>query len=337
MARPIADQVVVLTGASSGIGRETALQLAQRGAKVVIAARNKEALDTLAAEVDRLGGEALPVPTDVSDYQQVLGLAQRAVDRFGRIDTWVNNASVSTYGTVEQMEVDELRRVIEVNLLGSIHGMKAVLPQLRRQGTGTIINVSSTLGKRAVALQAGYCAAKHGIVAFAEALRLELAHERAGIAVVDVLPSSINTPLFENARSKIGVLPMPIPPIYEPRVVAETIVGAAEKPVRTVFAGFAGRLMDIGQRISPALTDRYLLGPGRIFEAQKTDQPDDGRDNLYDPSEGSGATTGQFGQRSHSTSIYTRYLGLHPTRGRVLAAAGVAGAVAAVRRSGARR
>src|SRR5918995_6439780 len=292
MGRSLSEQVIVLTGASSGIGRETALQFARRGAKLALAARNEDALDTLAAEVERLGGEALVVPIDVSDFNRVAELAARAAERFGRIDTWVNNASVSTYGFVEQMDVAEIRRVIEVNLLGEIHGMKAALPHLREAG-GTIINVSSTLGKRAVPLQAAYCAAKHGVVAFGEALRLELRHEKLPIKVVDVLPSSINTPLFEHARSKLGVLPRPIAPIYEPRVVAETIVAVAERPVRQVFAGGAGRLLEVGQRLSPSLVDRYLLGPGRIVEGQRTDQPDDGQDSLDEPSKGSGQSTGQ--------------------------------------------
>jgi NAD(P)-dependent dehydrogenase (short-subunit alcohol dehydrogenase family) len=286
MVREVGEQVVVLTGASSGIGRDTALELARRGAKLVLAARNREALDTLVGEVERLGGLAVAVATDVSDYQQLTELASRAVERFGRIDTWVNNASVSTYGTVEQLDVEEIRRVIEVNLLGEIYGMKAALPHLRRSG-GTIINVSSTLGKRAVALQAAYCAAKHGVVAFGEALRLELRHAKVPVAVVDVLPSSINTPLFEHARSKLGVMPQPIPPIYEPRVVA--------------------------------------------------DRPDDGRDNLYQPIPGPGRTTGQFGRRSKSTSLYTRWFGLHPARARLAGGVTLAAGLAALRWAGRRR
>jgi NAD(P)-dependent dehydrogenase (short-subunit alcohol dehydrogenase family) len=336
MARPINDQVVVLTGAGSGIGRETALRFAEHGADLVLAARNIEALDTLTREVERIGGRALAVPTDVSDFGQVTQLAERAVERFGRIDTWVNNASVSTYGTVEQMDVAEIRRVIEVNLLGEIHGMKAALPHLREEG-GTIINVSSTLGKRAVALQAAYCAAKHGVVAFGEALRLELRNDRVPVQIVDVLPSSINTPLFEHARSKIGALPQPIPPVYEPRVVAQAIVGAAERPVRQVFAGGAGRLLEIGQRISPALVDWYLLGPGRIVDNQKSKEPDDGRDNLDQPSEGSGQPTGRFGRGSKSTSLYTQVLGLHPARGRIASAAALAAMAVLVRQAGRRR
>ena len=336
MPRQIAGQVVVLTGAGSGIGRETAVEFACRGADLVLAARNGEALQTLSREVERVGGRVLAVPTDVSDFDQVTALASRAVERFGRIDTWVNNAAVSTYGTVEQTEVAEIRRVIEVNLMGEIHGMKAAVPHLRRTG-GTLINVSSSLAKRAVALQAAYCAAKHGVVAFGEALRLELRSEAVPVHVVDVLPSSVNTPLFEHARSKIGVRPQPITPVYEPRAVAETIVSAAQRPVRHVFVGGAGRVLEIGQRISPELVDRYLLGPGRIIDKQLTDEPDDGRDNLDEHSRGPGAAAGRFGRRSKSTSLYTRWMGLHPARGRGAVVLTLAAAIVLLRRAGKRR
>ena len=332
MPRPVNQQVVVITGAGSGIGRETTLTFARRGANVVVASRNKAALDSLVQEVERIGGTGLPVATDVTDFPQVAALADQAVRQFGRIDTWVNCAAVSTYGTVEQMDVEELRRVIEVNLVGTIHGVKAALPHLQATGDSVLINVSSTLGKRAVALQAAYCAAKHGVVGFAEALRLELRHSGSKVAVVDVLPSSINTPLFGHARSKLGVLPKPIAPVYEPQVVADAIVAAAERPVRGVFAGGAGKLLDIAQRISPALVDTYLLGPGRIVEGQQTDRPDDRTDNLVTPTDGSGATAGQFGGRSRSRSLYTELIGLHPARARAALVAAFAGVVA-LRRS----
>lgn len=334
MPRPLAHQIVVITGAGSGIGRETARSFAHRGASVVVAARSGDALDSLVGEVERLGGRCLAVPTDVADYGQVEALAQRAVEAFGRIDTWVNNAGISTYGTVEQMTPEELRRVIDVNLLGEIYGMKAALPHLKVTGDGVLINVSSALGRRGVALQAAYCAAKHGVVGFAEALRLELRHEGSKVAVVDVLPSSINTPLFGHARSKLGVLPMPIPPVYEPRVVADTIVAAAERPVRTVFAGGTGKLLDVGQRISPALVDRYLLGPGKIVDNQQTDRPDDAVDNIDTPIDDVGATTGEFGKNSRSRSLYTELLGLHPNRARALVGATLAAGAAVLLRAG---
>jgi NAD(P)-dependent dehydrogenase (short-subunit alcohol dehydrogenase family) len=334
-SKDLGQHVVVITGASSGIGRETALEFGRRGARVVAAARNEEALRTLADEITRLGGEALPIVTDVSDYAQVSALASGAEDRFGRIDTWVNNAAVSTYGTVEQMDASELHRVVEVNLMGEIYGMKAALPHLRKSH-GCLINVSSALGERAIPLQAAYCAAKHGVVGFGEALRLELAAERSPVNVVDVLPSSINTPLFSHARSKIGVKPKPVGRIYEPNVVAEAIVAAAERPVRQVYVGFAGRLLAIAQRISPRVTDWYLTGPGDAVSGQRTDRPDDAADNLFTPSVGRGRTTGEFGERSKSTSVYTRLLAPHPAMVRTASVLVLAVAVLTLRRGGTR-
>ena len=334
--RPLAGHVAVITGASSGIGRETALEFGRRGAHVVAAARNETALQTLAAEIHRLGGEALAVVTDVSDFAQVSALALRAAERFGRIDTWVNNAAVSTYGTVAQMDDAELHRVVEVNLMGQIYGMKAALPFLGESG-GTIINVSSALAERAIPLQAAYCAAKHGIVGFSEALRLELQAEKSPVRVVDVLPSSINTPLFSHARSKIGVKPKPVGRIYEPSVVAAAIVEAAQRPVRQVYAGFAGRLLTAGQRLSPRLTDWYLTGPGDAVTGQRTDRPDDQSDNLFTPSTGPGSTTGEFGERSKSTSIYTRVLAPHPALTRTAMLGAVAAMVLVLRRTRRRR
>jgi short-subunit dehydrogenase len=330
----VSKQVVVITGASSGIGRETAVMLGERGASVVLAARNETALQEVAKEIARLGGAAEAVVTDVAEWSQVERLAQVAIDRFGRIDTWVNNAAVSTYATVEQMSVDEIERVLQVNLLGQIYGMKAVLPQLTRQGQGTIINVASALAERSVPLQAAYCASKHGVKGFTEALRLELARDHPGITVTLIEPSSINTPLFTHARSKLGVKPQPIPPIYEPRVVAETILFAAEHPRRTIVAGGSGKLLTVAQQLSPALVDWYMLQNERGFTQQQTDRPDDGQDNLFAPMGGIGSATGEFGQRSQSTSLYTRYLERHPNRQRVLNLAMLAGLVALLRRLG---
>jgi NAD(P)-dependent dehydrogenase (short-subunit alcohol dehydrogenase family) len=334
--RPVTEQVVVLVGASSGVGRETAVRLGQRGARVVVAARNQTALDAVAAEVERAGGTVLAVPTDVADFDQVQQLATRTVERFGRIDTWVNLAAVSVYATVADLDVAEIARVITVNLLGQIHGIKAVLPQLERQGHGGIINVSSVLGERAVPLQAAYSAAKHGLKGFTDALRLELAHAGSPVTVTLLLPSSINTPLFDHARSKLGVKPQPIPPIYEPGVVADSILFAAEHPRPELVVGGAGKLLAVGDRLAPALVDRYLLGPGRIVDRQRTDQPPSRADNLQAPSPGVGAASGSFGQRSKSTSPYTLWLEHHPQRRRRLLAVGAAVGLLAARRGWAR-
>ncbi len=334
MVRPLRDQVVVITGASQGIGRETALHLAMNGSSVVLAARNEQALRELAAQVERLGGQAEPVVTDVAEPDQVERLAQRAVERFGRIDTWINNAAVSIYATVGQLDPGEMERLVQVNLLGQMYGSKAAIARMKPRGRGTIINVGSALSERAIPLQSAYVATKHGIAGFSEALRLELRHEQAGIEVVLILPSSINTPLFNFARSRLGVLPMPVPPVYEPRVVAQAICHAAENGGRNIVVGGSGKLLTVGQWLSPSLVDRYMLQGGRTFEQQKTDRPDDRRDNLFEPSTGPGSTTGEFGQGSKSTSLYTTYLELHPNLKRAVLSALVLAGLAAIRRIG---
>jgi short-subunit dehydrogenase len=326
MPRPIHEQVVVITGASSGIGRETALEFGHRGASVVLAARNEEALVEVARQVERLGGEAHAVVTDVAEWEQVKRLAQGAAARFGRIDTWVNNAATSAYATVEEMTVEEIERMIQVILMGQIYGVKAALPHMKRQGQGTIINVASALAKRSVPLQSAYCAAKHGIKGFTESLRLELEQEGSGVNVTLILPSSINTPLFTHARSKMDVKPQPIPPIYEPRVVAEAIIFAAEHPRREITVGGGGKMLETLERISPSLADKYMLQGSRGFEQQKTSQPDDRTDNLFEPMPGRGKVTGEFGERSKSVSLYTRHLEQHPNRKRLLSAAALIGA-----------
>lgn len=333
MTRPLEDQVVVITGASSGVGRETALQFAHRRSSVVLASRAETTLNELAREVERVGGQALPVLTDVADRAQVDRLGDEAIERFGRIDTWINVAAVSTYATVQQLEIDEIERVIQVNLLGQIYGMKAALACMGDRA-GTIINVASAEALRAIPLQAPYVASKHGLKGFTEALRMELKHAGRPIDIVLVLPSSINTPLFTHARSKLGVKPQPVPPIYEPSVVAEAILAVAEKPRRDVVVGGGGKLLTLIERISPALGDWYMLRNGKIFQQQRTDQPDDGRDNLFEPMPDSDQTTGEFGQRSKSSSLYTEYLELHPNRQRAALAVALLGLVLAIRRIG---
>ena len=332
MTRPLSEQVVVITGASQGIGRETALQMAMRGASLVLTARGGEALAELAREVERIGARAETVVTDVAEWPQVEAIAQRAVDRFGRIDTWVNNAAVSAYGTIDEIEVRELERVIRVNLMGQMYGVKAALPHMRRGGGGTIINVGSALSARAVPLQSAYVASKHAVKGFSEAIRMELEHDGSGINVTLIMPSSINTPLFSNAASKLGVRPAPVPPVYEPRVVGEAIVFAAGHPRREIVVGGAGKMLVLGQRLSASLLDRYMLQGGRLFNQQRTDKPDHGESNLFRPTTGAGSTTGEFGEGSMSTSLYTRHLELHPNRKRALAAGAILGALALLRR-----
>jgi short-subunit dehydrogenase len=331
---PLREQVVVITGASQGIGRETTLLLAREGAAVVPAARNEEALGTLAAEIEAAGGRVQPVTADVSDYAAVERVADRAEERFGRIDTWVNNAAVSVYAPVDDLEADELERVVRVNLLGQMYGSKVAAARMRRQGRGTIINVGSALSQRAVPLQSAYVATKHGVAGFTEALRLELMETMPGVDVVLVLPSSINTPLFNFARSKVGVLPMPVPPVYDPSTVAEAIAHAAERGGRDIVVGGWGKLLILGQRLSPSLLDRYMVQGHRMARQQKTRQADDRRDNLFEPSTGPGATRGEFGAGAKPVSLYTREIELHPVRKRVLTLAAILATMAVLRKVG---
>ena len=327
--KPLHEQVVVITGGSSGIGREAAMLFAENGAAVVPLARGREALETLAVAIERMGGTAHPVVADVSDWDAMRRAADDVVERFGRIDTWVNNAAASLYGTVEDSSVEEIHRVVDVILMGQVHGVKAALPHLQRQGRGAIINVASALALRSVPLQAAYCAAKHGVKGFTESLRLELERDAPGVSVTLIVPSSINTPLFDHARSKLGVRPKPLPPVYEPRVVAQAIVYAATARRREITVGGAGKMLDALERLEPRLADAYLRGPGNAFEQQKTDAPDHGRDNLFAPVDGPGSTTGRFGTGSKSRSMYTRLLEEQPGRKGVLAAAAGLGVVSA--------
>lgn len=331
--RPVKDQVVVITGASSGIGREAALRFAHHGASVVLAARGREALAEVAEQVDRVGGVAHVVPTDVGEWQQVDALAAAALERFGRIDTWINDASVAEYATVEDMTPEEIDRVVRVNLLGVIYGCKAAIPRMKLQGAGTLINVGSVLSKRSVPLQSAYCASKHGVKGFSESLRLEMKREHSGIAVCLVMPSSINTPFFRHARSKVGVMPMPIPPTYEPAVVADALVAVAQVPRREVVVGGSGKFLELVQRLSPGAVDWYMLQHDRMYRQQLTDRPDDGEDNLFEPLEGRGSATGEFGQGSKDTSLYTRHVEMHALRKAALMSAGLVGLAAATRRA----
>lgn len=332
MLRPLSEQVVVLTGASSGIGRATAIEFGRRGASVVLAARNAEALHTAAREVEAAGGRALVVVTDVADAAQVFRLAEDAVARFGRIDTWINNAAVSEYGTVEEISLEEIERIVAVNLLGTIYGIRAALPHLRRAGGGALINVGSVLSDRAVPLQSTYCATKHAVKGFTEAVRMELEHERAGVHVTLIQPAVINTPYYNHARARMAFEPRAMFPVYEPSLVAEAIIHAARHPVRDLVVGDGGKVLTVLQRISPALVDRLMLANGAAFKLQQRDEPPRPGDNLFTPMDEAGAERGEYGHRSTTFSPFTRHLEPYPNRKRLLAAACALGAFALLRR-----
>lgn len=300
--KPLSAQAVVVMGASSGIGRETALQMARRGARVVAAARDGEALRSLVEEIEAGGGQALSVTADTSRMGDVQAVADAAVERFGGFDTWVQAAAVAVYARFEDTTAEEFRRVVEVNLLGNVHAAKAALPQLRARGGGAFVSISSVEARRAFPYHAAYAASKHGLDGFLEALRVELRQEGAPVSVTNVLPASINTPLFDKARSRLGVKPMPMPPIYQPATVAPVIVHAAEHPARDLVAGGAGKALLAGQRLSPRLLDAVLLRVG--FRSQQSDQEEPLGDNLDAPLPGWGRTEGSYSRGARRRSAY---------------------------------
>jgi short-subunit dehydrogenase len=227
-----------------------------------------------------------------------------------------------------------MERIVRVNLLGEMYGTKAALQRMKPRGGGTIINIGSALSWRAIPLQSIYCATKHGIKGFTDAVRLELEHENAGITITLIGPSSINTPFFSSARSKLGVKPRPVPPVYEPRVVAQAILHAAEHPTRDIVVGGWGKFLTVMERLSPRMLDRYMLFRGQMFRKQRTNEPDDGKDALFGPIPQPGRTSGDFGQRSKSTSIYTTLVEEHPSRRRSALVAFLAALAVLVRRLG---
>ncbi len=328
--KPVEEQVVALMGASSGIGREAALQIARRGAKVVVSARSEEGLRSLVDKIEREGGEATAIAADVAEFDRVKAVADKAAETYGRLDTWVHLPGVSVFGLFEEIEPEEFKRVIEVDLLGQVYGAMAALPHLKREGRGALVHVSSVLAKRSVPIQSPYCAAKHGIDGFLESLRVELKHEGWPIGVTNVMPASINTPFFDKARTKLGVKPKAVPPFYEPGVVADVILYAAEKAPRDIVAGGAGKGMLLTQRISPGLMDALLLRTG--FESQRTEEPktQDAPDALFGPMEGQDRAEGDFHGQSFSKS-YSTWLDMHPAVKRGVVVGGALAAMAVLR------
>jgi len=294
MTPQLKDQVVVITGASSGIGRATALRFGKAGATIVLAARNVVGLQEVADEVHSLGSEALVVPTDVTDWAQVERLAHTAVTAFGRIDTWVNDAGVGVYATADETSVEETHQVMQTNFMGVVHGVKAALPYMEQQHSGTIINVGSVESQVAIPFNSAYAASKHAIKGYTEALRMELDHAQSGIHITLIMPSAMNTPFFNHALSKLGVLPRPAGPVYEPELVAEAIVYAAEHPQRDVVVGGGGRFVGLMERLNPALTDTLMKTVGNIFGTQKTTRPDNGETTLFNTIPETGRVSGDF-------------------------------------------
>ena len=330
--KPIGEQVIVITGASSGIGLVTAREAARAGARVVLAARNARDLEHAVEGIRRNGGRAVHVLADVADPAQVEAIAATAIAEFGRIDTWVNNAAVSMYGRLTELPAGDMRRQMDVNFWGQVYGSLVAVRHMTRSG-GALINVASALADRAIPLQGIYCAAKHAVKAFTDTLRMELEEAGVPIAVTLVKPASIDTPFFQKARTYLRVEPQPVPPVYAPSVVSDVILHAAQHPLRELVAGGSGAKLSAA-RFVPRLADRYM--ERWTFESQKTPNPSRGRpDNLYEPvPEDGGERGGNWRGHTRRSSVYTSSA-LHPARtAALLGAAGIGlAALAAGRRA----
>lgn len=293
--KPISEQVVAVVGASSGIGRETALQFVKRGAKVVVAARSQAGLKSLVEEIRSAGGDAVLIAADVAEFAQVKAIAEYTIETYGRLDTWVHVAATGVLAPVEQITPEEFKRVIDVVLMGQVYGAMVALPHLKREGQGALIHISSMEGRRAIPLQSPYSSAKHGLEGFLESLRVELKHEGIPISVTSIKPSVINTPFYNHVRTKLGVKPTGIPPYYQPSLVADAILFVAEHPRRDFIVGDIGRGLDVLQRLSPQLVDTLLVLIA--FRGQRTDEPkfESAADNLFEPMSDDYRVEGDFG------------------------------------------
>ena len=325
MARALSGQVVVVTGASSGVGRAIARAFGCARSRVGLIARTREALENAAREIREGGGEALVLPLDVSDARAVQQAADEVAAKWGRIDTWVNDAMVSVFSPVSQTTPEEYRRVTEVNYLGTVHGTLAALRHMRATGEGTIIQIGSALVYRSIPLQSAYCASKAAIRGFTDSLRCELVHEKSRIRVTMLQLPAVNTPQFEVMRTRLPRHPKPVPPIYQPEAIAQAVLRVAAKPVREMWLAPSAIAAIVGQRLAPGLLDRYLGRRG--YEAQQTGEPvAAGRpDNLFAPLPGDRGAHGRFDAeaRPRSLEISARL------RARALAVAAAAAGVVA--------
>ena len=328
-------QVVVVTGASGGVGRATAHAFAKHGAHVGLLARGQEGLDSAAREVEALGGQALVVPTDIADHEQVEAAAVTVEERFGDIDVWVNDAMATVFARFLDTEPDEFKRATEVTYLGAVYGTMAALKRMTARDEGKIVQVGSALAYRAIPLQAAYCGAKFGIRGFTDSIRTELLHDKSKVQITMVQLPGLNTTQFNWCRSKLPKHPMPAPPIYQPEIAAQAVYWAAQHRRRELWVGYSSVQAILGTTIAPSFADWYLAKTG--FKGQQIeDMPIDGErtGNLFEPMPGA-ATHGMFDAQAKTRSpqlwaaIHRRPLIAGALAG--IAAVGAAGAARLIR------
>lgn len=298
-------QTVVITGASAGIGRATARLFGARGDRVGLLARGQAGLDGAVADVERAGGRALAVPTDVAEHSQVAAAARRVEAALGPIDVWINVAFTSVFAPFWEIEPEEFKRVTEVSYLGFVYGTHVALALMRPRDHGTIVQVGSALGARSIPLQSAYCGAKHAVNGFTSSLRTELMHDGSKVRVTVAQMPAVNTPQFSWVLSRLPNHPQPVPPIYQPEVAARGVAYAADHPGRKQYwVGASTAATIVGNKLAPPLLDRYLARTG--FKSQQTDEPAEaGRpNNLWVPVDGEDGADhgahGVFDDRAHA-------------------------------------
>jgi short-subunit dehydrogenase len=326
-------EVVVITGASAGVGRATAREFAKRGAHIGLLARGRDGLEAARREVEDMGGRALALPVDVADADRVEAAAAEVEEKLGPIDVWVNNAMTSVFSPVKEMKPEEFKRVTEVTYLGVVYGTLSALKRMLPRDHGVIVEVGSALAYRGIPLQAAYCGAKHAIQGFVDSLRCELLHDKSNVRLTMVQMPALNTPQFRWVKSRLPHKAQPVPPIYQPEVAARAIYYAAHHDRREMYVGMPTVEAIVGDKIAPGMLDHYLARTG--YESQQTDEPADPNrpNNLWEPVPGDHGAHGVFDDRS---SDHSWQLWADTHRGLLaLAGIGLAGAVyAAFSRNG---
>jgi short-subunit dehydrogenase len=296
-------KVVLITGASSGIGRATARRFAEPGVALALVARDREGLEAAAAEVRRAGADALVLPADVADPDAVEGVAQSAEEALGPIDIWVNVAMTTVFAFFADVEPEEFRRATEVTYLGSVWGMRSALRRMAERDRGTIVQVGSAMAYRGIPLQAPYCGAKHGVQGVFESLRTELRHRGSKVHLTTVHLPGVNTPQFEHCRDKFDKRSQPVPPVYQPEVAADAIHWAAHHRRREVYVGIPTVYTIWGNKVAPWLAERYLAKTAVSSQLSQSPKAPDRQDNLFEPAPGDPGAHGPYSERAHSRSV----------------------------------
>ena len=295
-------EVVVVTGASAGLGRAIVRAFAHEGAHIGLLARGRDGLEGARCEVEAAGGKALLIPVDMADAEAVEEAAESVEREFGPIDVWINNAMVSVFSPVKKMSAEDYKRVTEVTYLGVVYGTLSALKRMLPRDRGVIVQVGSALAYRGIPLQSAYCAAKHAIQGFHDSLRSELIHDKSNVRVTMVHMPAMNTPQFSWVKSRLPRKPQPVPPIYQPEIGAEAVLFAAHTDRREMYVGYPTVEAIIGDKLAPGFADWYLARNG--YDAQQTEEPvePDRRDNLWEPVPGDHGVHGTFGDRASTSS-----------------------------------